>query len=399
MNQMKAKKAAQKDISKLEKTTILAYYRVQHRFPNSDAASLAKLRLACLQLPKFKHKLRKHTRDTLRELENSAIAAPMIELAIHCDLENYYSKEKDQEFIDRIKRLVRTFPKTIYKEEYIPDIKEFHRRKFHKYLAQNETFLALKFFETYREKIFPKELSSKTERAIFRAYVDSFQSEKADLYKESMLSEPMTSHDILRLAAFSLERAEKETDEKKLTKLKEIKDIVNKNALKHKWENKFSEKFKSLLTRIGIAKNNSMFFPWYYKLISKKDFMKSKRLCEMHYPILKRWMQSLDSKQVIRTHLSKIMDEYFPEQFQINNRCASSLLDLEQQAYRSLEVVYAKKWAQRLHWPKIKKVLNYTWKASEILYEGGNKKSAKKIWLYLRDKISDRYKEKKICFY
>ncbi|MFK7823885.1 MAG: tetratricopeptide repeat protein [Oligoflexales bacterium] len=390
-----SKKRSNKDLLKKAK---LAYYRVEHEFPNSDASFIAKVRRTCLGLPQYLGNNVKHARSTLSQMRESFAPLPVIELAWSCEVMSYGDREKGTEFVEKVKIFYSRFPNSRYLSQYIPSLIEVKSSNLEVYLKEKDYHKATLFFEKNRHDLFSN-ISPKRRIQLFKAYIEIGLPDKAaEFWKEFQKNEAQSQEKFLLSSLYLSEI----TDSKGISK--NIKNLLFKTLNKYKpsYELKESTRIRGFVNRLLKSKLYYFHLPWLYHATFKWNFKDAQDLCEISYPILSKWFHTRTQTRTpiknIWKEITRLTKIQFPLLFNKSLSCSKALLELEAEAgvHPSLSKSYGEIWLERFDWPQKSITVPLIWQASEAVRRIAPESDvSQKLWSYLAELDPSQFPEVK----
>ena len=366
----------------------LAYYRVEHEFPNSDAAFVAKVRRACLSLPIYHGNNVKHARSTLSQIRDSVAPLQVVELAWSCEVMSYGERERGLEFVNKVKDFYKRFPKSRYLSQYIPSLVEVKSSYLETYLEEKDYHRGTLFFEKNREDLF-KQISSNRQTQLFKAYMEINLPKKAREFWETYhLHEPPSLEKFLLSNLYLSEIQDLEGINK--NQLSQLKRILANNQKPFKL--KETTRMRGFVNRLLKSNLYYLHLSWLYKATFSWNHEDTKDLCEISYPILSKWFHARKSTKTPMESLwqetSKIINTHFPLLFTKSLSCSKALLELEAEigSNSSLSKVYGQRWLKRFEWPQKAVTVPLMWQASEAIRKiEPNSAISTQLWSYLAE--------------
>ncbi len=366
----------------------LAYFQVEHDFPNTPASVIAKVRLSCLELPFYDGNNVTHTRNFLQEIKTidpSLIAPQALELSWACHVGSYADRERTDGMVDRVREFYAKYPSSRFLASLIEPVKEVQAEKIYDYFKDGKIYFALDFFEKNRATLFqniPTDLSSR----LFKSYVDTHQSEKAKEFYFSYIKE------------------NKLNDNEKLRVLVFLFETKNKDSFKNKNEALKAENFnlansplnRSFIKRIENADVKHEYEELTYKVFSIWAKEKPELLCELQIPNLSKLLQQNKNK-LWMTELDNLITKNLPALFEKDVSCSETLLDLEMQVYENSPADLISKYLNRKAWSLTPTLITYFWQVSEMALAANDISSAQIIWNFIIAKGSPDSMETKMA--
>jgi tetratricopeptide (TPR) repeat protein len=376
---VKAKKEQYSDL--LEKTR-LAYFRVEQNYPKTEAAQIAMVRGACMDLPSYQGKNVDHARATLENvMDEESVPESLMELVNACYTASFSDRERTPEMVEKVKEFSAKYPNSKFLNAMIPAVQEVQAKNIEPYFEKNFLFSATEFFEKKRQVLFAK-VSDDLAKKLFTAYVDTNRSQQAQEFWPAVSQSKRTDLDMLRHLTFLAEIA---NDSKTPNKLKStlLKDRLNliKLAEKREWSAEAPKESRYFLNRLIGLKQSRDDLIWIYrasKIWTKKD---SDQSCSVIYPLLDRIHEQrsdADAKKLVTAELTAAIDDVWSAGSKAEATCKQSFLDLETKCFIFADL--AKKYEKRSSWDLTGPWLERLWVHSEELAKKGQKKEARAYW-------------------
>ncbi|MEZ4741519.1 MAG: tetratricopeptide repeat protein [Bdellovibrionota bacterium] len=363
----------------------ISYFQVETQFPNSQAASIAKIRRACLELPYYSGNNVKHARELLNDITNTGIPTQATELAWACKTASYAQRERSQAMIERVREFSNLYPNSRFLKNLATPVKETQIAKIDQYFSNNEIHKAIIFFENNRKTLFTT-ISLEHKSNLFEAYIDTYQSSKAKEFWPEYKKKLKTEENIIRSIVFLSEMIDSEKSKKNnINRANQIKALINKLSKKN-LQIPTDNLHLNYINRIMATSSYKINLPWTYKLATEWAKKEKKYACQLQYPLLSKIV--VNSNEFSRSNfvvnsVTNAVDQHLPGILEIDFDCGSSLLELESQILADNISLYKRRWLSRLNWPMIPQVIKHLWRASEDLYDRGENESAQKIWEHI----------------
>ena len=361
-------KGEHQEAKSLKKKAEVSYFNVSHEFPNSEAGAIAKVRLSCLMLPTYLGNNVKHARSYLNQVFNEFYSAEVLELAGSCEVLSYGQREKNQEFVDKVKIFYQRFPKSRFLTKFIKPLVEVRTAHLDQYLDAGDEHKAILYFEANRDRLF-RQIHPQTRKRLFLSYLNTKQPAKAaEFYPDYLKEEVKSDLKNIILLTFYAEIGEQNGQKKWLSKQSEIvsRDFSTTPKLKN------SEEYFRLFHRILQTKSASLHLDWIYRVVAAWSDGSAQYICNSMYPLLSRALYAQLSHTQVNTlwsRLSEMIGILFPALFNQSLPCSQALLDIERKIGTKSEfkVGYAKSWLNRLEWPHKKMTIPIIWAAAEAV--------------------------------
>ncbi|NRA43682.1 MAG: hypothetical protein HRU09_01870 [Oligoflexales bacterium] len=370
------------------KQSKLAYFRVEHEFPNSDAAFVAKVRRACLSLPQYLGNNVRHARSTLNETRDSHAPLQVVELAWSCEVMSYGERERGKEFVEKVKEFYKRFPNSRYLAQYIPSLIEVKSSYLEAYLLEKDYHRAILFFENNRKDLFTK-ISSKRKAQLFKAYMEIGLASKAAEFWGAFKNIEKQSLEKFLLSSLYLTEIQDFRGISAANK-RELSNLISKRKESYKLSE--STRIRGFVNRLLKSKLYYLHLSWLYQATFSWNHEDAKDLCEISYPILSKWFHT--HKQT-KTPIAKIwqkttslVQSRFPLLFSKSLSCSKALLELEAEVgiHPSLSKTYGRLWLDRFDWPQKSITVPLIWQVSEAIRKIEPSSSiSKQLWSHLAE--------------
>lgn len=357
----------------------LAYFRVESEHPSSEAAKIAAVRGACLELPAYQGNNIKHARELLETtIKNKDVPDLLMEMVEACYVGSFSERERTPDMVEKVKSFSDKYPKSKFLEKMIPAVREVQATNIEPYFEKKQNFMATDFFEKKRAVLYPvvpNELSHK----LFNAYVDTNRSDKAKEFWAVAKTKVQNQEGLLRAATFLSDVSSQDKKKSKIYE-DELKKVV-KDLEKSSWSGKptkLSQEFVSRMINGPRVKDHILWIAYATDVWAKDE---NDRFCSVDYPLSER-VFSLRKDGLARSFVQKKLDTIFPENWpeilKENPSCAQSWLDLETKFSNVSSL--PERYAKRNDWPLEGPWLERLWVYSEELEKSGQDAKAKDIW-------------------
>lgn len=371
-----AKEQNKKDL--LQKAR-LSYFGVQSRYPKSEAARIAEVRGACMDMPSYQGNNVKHARLLLEDVkEKKDIPENLMELVWACYAGSFSERERTDEMVEKIQDFADKYPRSRFLNDMLPPVREVQAAKIDSYFAKKQWESATEFFEQRRSTLFPKVSDGLAEK-LWTAYVATSRSSQAlEFWRGG--EKPMASDtEALRRAAFIYE-----TLSLKGSNLKLANDRRNleKELMKRRWAAEPSKEDVGYLSRVLASPEVTNAYPWILKLQDAWTEDDDDAPCSVLFPLISRILADKKSSPSLRKNVVDRVKQFTAENLEdlreSDATCFQSWLDLESKVLTTpdLEALYSK----RASWPLAGPWLERTWTWSEELNSRGKKTEAAKLW-------------------
>lgn len=388
----RAKISNRDQFKELIKKSNLAYFKVQHQFPKTEAAKIATIRRSCLELPMYEGKNIKHARNSLNKLRQSDISLKSIELAWSCEVLSYGERENNEHFVQLVKNFYKKFPESRYLQTFVPHIKKVRMKKLDEYINAKQYDQAILYYEK-NHHLFPKPINSKQKAELFYAYVKSFSTKKAADFWPAYKAYKGFSNKHLISAVFLSEIFQSSPRRWK----SEISNLIRKKDF-ISYMPKMTGINESYILRILNTKAHKFFLPWMATTTSSWTKKNPIKTCDLTLPITSKWsnhMKSSQERRKVWNLIQSLSKQWLPQMFSRDYDCALGLINLEAK-FRSItpfDAKYAQIWATRLDWPQKKVTIPFIWEASEFLATHNQQQSAVELWTFLADQNPQQFPE------
>ena len=357
----------------------LAYFQVERWDPHHEAATVAKIRGACLSLPYYQGKNISHARKFLAAIQKKSLLPEALELAASCEVASYTKEARTSTMLERVKSFASQYPHSRFLQGLAEPVREFQAMQLDTFFQKKDLYSALAFYEANQKTLFPT-LSDERNTEIFRAYMDTQQWEKAGVFWTRFYEHSFTPEDALRSLVY-LDYAVPIAEGPSLTGGETLAVQINQTTQNEMY-------LRMLINGSRLAENIAWIF-----LVLENWNAKEKNLCSWQLQALSRGILVPVTVGVVRKKLESSIQKNFPLLQLKDPACSSAYLSLEQQADQVDPARYAKKWLERLTWPVGKEIAQYAWQASETLFSAGDKKAAQEIWTRLGKEDYKAYPE------
>jgi tetratricopeptide (TPR) repeat protein len=363
----------------------LAYFQVQSAFPKSEAARIADVRGACLEMPTYQGNNVPHARSLFADVkEKKDVPENLMELVWACDAGSYSDREKTDLMVSKIKEFSDKYPSSRYLDAMLAPVKDVQASKIEEYFAKDQWEAATEFFEQRRELLFPK-ISVDLATKLWTAYVETGRSSKAlEFWPKARGQKRATDLEHLRQAAFLFEVVSTKAGGKSGNDLAS----VNKTLMDIEWDEKPSQIEMDYLSRILVSRDVAIGYPWILNLQDAWTASDEGASCSVLFPFLSRINSDPKSPAKARSEVVRRTNEFGESKIaDVKSKdptCFQSWLDFESKVVgeKALESIYDKRadWVVEGPW------LDRLWTWSESLYARGRRPDAVKIWQKIVDK-------------
>jgi tetratricopeptide (TPR) repeat protein len=362
----------------------LAYAKVEHQFPNTYAAKVAKLRRACLELPDYKGNNVKHARAMLEAVRKLPGELPpaAVELGWACEVASYSTRERTIDMLHRVRQFAESYPRSKFLAQFAEPVADVQRTKIDAFINSGKVYETIAFYERHQKSLFNK-VDDHVAVALFEAYVDTFQSEKASAFWEQYARAPDSDEKVTRQALVATEMA----DATKEVMWKQRNSALAKRLTKWAWTESAQGVLERYFGRFMIAASGEEHLSWLVRFIDFSRYSDVVSLCSTAYPLYAR-IANLNPPppnrvKPVHEQIGALLEKYYSELSVKQPDCLSSFLDLENRAAESRTQHFAKMVA-RLGWKASAPLLREYWSVAEDARRTGEKESANKMYAYIK---------------
>lgn len=368
----------------------MAYFEHIRNFPDDLTTTYAKIRLACLELPEYKGNNVAHARKSLAEIREKPLLKAAREIAWACEVASYSKRERTPDMLERVRKFATEYPDSRFLASFHEPVRESQASKIEDFLKPYDPYGLISFYESNKDVLF-KKLPKNVEQALFRAYIDTDQTDKAMPFTVSFLNVSFDQgtqgvDDSLRLAIAAAET----TDKKIKKKLMEKADIVRPALVgKLPWNGENELK----VTRVLQADPRLSTKSWAYELALVEEKNSHKILCTNVLPLLTeltsdtKFLQNKDliakSKTIIHEDLKRAFIDDVP--------CALALLNLEVKLYAKQTDVFTNLLLKRDYVPFNENTARFYLRLASILESEKKDKERIKVLQFLAEKKESKY--------
>lgn len=373
-------KAEKKDRRKLADETRLAYFKVESEHPGTEAAKIAAVRGACMELPAYEGNNVKHARELLEATEkNKDVPELLMELVSACLVGSYSDRERTPEMVERVKEFSSKYPNSKFLDRMIPAVRDVQATNIEPYFAKGYKFAATEFFEKKRAILYPK-VSSDLGEKLFEAYVDTSRSDKAKEFWVNYKPIQKTDDDVLRGMTF-LTEASRKPKSKESSELDKDLHRATAELMKRDWQKTLSKSGKEYLSRILNSPKATDQLLWVLRAVELWTEKEKDRLCAVTFPLVTRIYETRKDTPAIKEvkkHLDSVMTNDWPDLLAADSSCAQSWLDLEARVLSPAEL--NKNYSKRAEWKLTGAWLERMWQYSESIEKAGKHEDARALW-------------------
>lgn len=410
----------EKSYASLFDSAKLAYYRVSHEFDGSQAAALAKVRRACLELPGFETDASRKYKGSMtggnvalaRQLLQEARSIPVPEskegvenpariikeMAWACEVGSYARRERTPDMVDRVRKFAKEFPESAFLTQFAEPVRLAQSDTIDKYLAAGDGPGAIAFFEANRERLYsvkgqrgqesrvPEALATK----LFGYYMDAYDPAKAseffDTWKKSMkgararVDEAVFLAEMVGVDSGKMAKTWSDRNQRLALDLR-----VGDERLKRDDDTVLA--FQRLLSAKGVAPH----FSWMLREARQWGEKDAEIDCSLVYPILSRVGREDESSRGVtadeyRLVVMSLVDRRMPEVAEKDPVCSRSLLEIEFRALSEDPSRLAARYMTRDKWPLSADLLGLTWAVAEAANKAKRLDDARVLWKRIADK-------------
>lgn len=361
---------AEKDLPKAK----LAYFKVDREHRGSIAAKVAKVRLACLELPQFKGNNVGHARTDLEKLRTDPDLPPQArELAWACHTASFAARERTPAMIEKVRSFAKAYPESKFLRELVEPVRETQAKLIDDYFKSGDDYGAVAFFEKNRQRLFAKKIPTSLSDQLFKSYANIGKPKKAMRYYRRGTAK--SDIDLLRVATVLSETRN----------TKELRRLAP-GLTKRKWQISRTELASQFAIRVTEAAQDAINLPWLLPLYEHWTSTNNLTFCDTMLPLLVK-AGALPAKTRKKTDVSartlKAIGTNMPGLLESSPACATTLLDLEFNLESRNPNQLAKKYLARESWPASPDMIAHAWALSENIANKGNGQvpdNAKSLW-------------------
>jgi tetratricopeptide (TPR) repeat protein len=374
----RASLARDKEKSKSLDQARLAYFRVETDFPKTEAANIAAVRGACLELPTYQGNNVKHARALLEDVKAKNEVPPnLMELVWACDAASYSDREKSDQMIAKVREFADKYPRSRFLDAMLPAVRDVQANKINEYFTKQQWESATDFFEQRRSALFQK-IPNDIAGNLWIAYVATGRSLAAVPFWAAKSKKIDSDLEALRQAAFLFEAS----SVKKVKSLDQERIKLNATLEKRVWSKKPKSEEAAYLKRILTTKDVASAYPWIINIQESWFQLDEKTACESLFPLLSRVSEDKksgqNSKKMVYLKVKSISEEVIDKIRSSDPSCLQSWIDFESKVLTLADL--QKKYSLRSSWPLDGAWLESVWAMSERLGASDKDKDATAIW-------------------
>lgn len=364
----------------------LAYFKVDREYRGTIAAKVAKVRLACLELPQFKGNNVDHARTDLEALrDDTDLPTQAKELAWACYTASFAERERTQAMIDKVRSFARAYPDSKFLKDLVEPVRETQAKKIDEYFKAGDDYGAVAFYEKNQKRLFTKKLPPDTSERLFTAYANIGKPQKAmKFYRRNRAKSDL---DMLRVAAV-------------LSETRNTKELRRKSntLIKHPWKTRRTPEANQLAIRILETSQDTQNLPWLVPLYEHWTKADPSQFCDSMLPLLVKAAglpPSGQKKTKVKERVQKAISATMPGLLENSPACGTTLLDLEFNLESGTPERLAQKYLARKDWKMTPEIIAHAWTISESVVakatSQGNiatmaPENARKLWELIVEK-------------
>ena len=362
----------------------LSYFKVPSEFPRSEAARIADVRGACLEMPFYEGNNVKHARELLADVkEKKDLPENLTELIWACDAGSYSDREKTDLMVAKIQEFANKYPNSRFLDAMLPPVRDVQAAKIDDYFTKEQWESATDFFEQRRKTLFPK-VSPELGSNLWKAYVATSRSREAMEFWAKSRAKPKTDTEALRQAAFLYEAS----SIKEGLGLSKDRDVLQRGLLQRSWGTKPGKEDFGYLGRVLATKDVAKAYPWILKVLDAWTAGDDGSACSVLFPFLARIHSDKKSSSVARQEVYRRVKGIESAKIAMfkdkDNSCFQSWIDFESKVLSPADL--ETKYSQRSEWALEGPWLERMWSWSEELSSRGRRDDAVKLWQKIAEK-------------
>lgn len=362
----------------------LAYFKVESDFPKTEAAEIASIRGACLELPTYQGNNVKHARQLLEDVKRKNEATPaLMELVWACEAASYSEREKNDEMVSKVRKFAERYPRSRYLDAMLPSVRTVQAAKINDYFSKQDWASATDFFEQKRSALFqsiPNDIAAN----LWTAYVATGRSGNALQFWSAKPRDIKSDVEALRQAAFLFEA----TSTKASSSLIKEREKLNQALSKRVWSKKPNAEQVGYVKRVLATSGVASAYPWLMNIQDAWYKLDERSTCETLFPLMSRVFEDKQSghlaRRLAQSRVKGLAEALIESIRKSDASCFQSWLDLEAKVLDVTDL--QKKYDARLAWPLEGPWLETVWTLSEQLNNKGKTKDATAIWQKIAEK-------------
>lgn len=359
----------------------LEYFRVSTDFRGSEAAKIAKIRSACLELPFYEGKNIEHARKLLEEVQTTDLTIEPKELAWACQVNSYTERERTKEMVERVRSFAERFPESRFLKSMAEPVRSVQANRIEEYFTAGDIYGALSFYEANKKNLFPK-VSDALSRQLFVAYVDALRSEGAIPFWTAYQGTLDTDLKMLRMITMMAEVVDRSKNKVWDQKQK----ALIKGLEKRQWIIEPSNLAESYANRILAVQNSEPHYHWLFNLVRTWSQADQRIACDLQLPIVARLAQQKKNSAMVDKSITDIISASSKDTNKLDSNCLMSYLELEQKLLKNKVGELGSRYIARSTWPLTEDLTGMFWGVAEMCHTAGNEVCAKTLWEHVRDK-------------
>jgi hypothetical protein len=360
----------------------LAYFKVQSEFPKTEAARIAEIRGACMELPRYEGNNVNHARELLNSaMETKDLPEILTEMIMACETQSWVDREKSDKMVTKVREFSDRYPQSRYLSVMLEPVRDVNATKIEPYFQKKQWAEATEFFEAKRKVLFPK-VSKALAANLWLAYVETTRSAEAREYWPEADKAILSDESALRQAAFLLEVMPNE----KSGKYKTAFDTLNSKLGTREWKKKPLSTSMQYMKRIMATTDVAMAYPWIMNLTDAWTDGDNDALCAVKFPLWSRVYNdkrsSKSSRHQVAERVKKLPDKAISGEK--DTTCQQSLLDFESRTLVPSEL--ERKYQARDEWPLTGAWLERMWTWAEEMNSRGQRDKSVAVWKLIAEK-------------
>lgn len=371
---------SEKEKSEFMNKARLEYFRVESDFPRTEAAQIAAVRGACLELPTYQGNNVKHARSLLESVKAKGEAPPaLMELVWACEAASYADRERSQVMLSKVREFSEKYPRSRFLDSMLPAVRDVQAAKINQLFSKKQWESATDFFEQRRSALFQK-IPSDVAANLWTAYVATGRSAEAREFWPAKTKKIDSDTEALRQAAFLFEVSSSAAT--KAQPFSKERRALNMALERRDWSKKPTNEDVSLLKRILVTKDVASAYPWIMKIQDAWYPIDEASTCQALFPLLSRVYEdrksSSVSKKMVAVRVKDLPEGIVNKIRSTDAACFQSWIDFEGRVLSTGEL--QKKYTTRLEWPLEGAWLESVWTLSESLAKVENSREAAALW-------------------